>query len=156
MRVLFAILAVTLGIGSALADDSARGLHIKGATDDEVRPIGSIRSITFNDNNEMTINFRSGKTSTWNIDNVKTIYCPFITVEEQSAIVEVSDKLVTLSNGELHVNGHQGLLLSLFDIYGRRIANCFLPDVWTYDMTSLPKGIYVVRIGNNIYKISHL
>ena len=65
-------------------------------------------------------------------------------------IQEADGVTIRHHNGQLTINGAEGMTISIFDISGRILVNETLTEGKTYEMTHA--GVYMVRVGNHSAK----
>ena len=146
-------ISLLLATSTAIANDNTRSLHIAGAMGETVYAINEVRSIKFGTTDNMVLNLHDGSHLIWNINEVNSLDFIQASPAQQNAVGHIAGNIVNFANGILSLQGRAGCHVGLWDIYGQLITDGIINEIWTYNMQTLPKGIYVVRIGSETFKI---
>lgn len=144
--------SLLLATSTAIANNT-RNIRISGTMGEAVYAINEVRSIKFDTTGNMVLNLHDGSHLMWSFDEVGTMDFMQVSPAQQTAVRYIAGNVVNFANGILNVQGHAGCHVGLWDIYGQLIADGIINEIWTYNMQTLPKGIYVVRVGSETFKI---
>lgn len=145
-------ISLLLVTSTAIANNT-RNIRISGAMGEAVYAVNEVRSIKFDATDNMVLNLHDGSHLMWGLNEVGTMNFMQVFPAQQTAVRHIAGHIVNFANGILSLQGRAGCHVGLWDIYGQLITDGIINEIWTYNMQTLPKGIYVVRIGSETFKI---
>lgn len=111
--------------------------------------VNELRKITFSDGC-ITITRKDGKSDTWAINNV--VKLNFHT--EPTAIANVKSQTEVAFDGQtLSVNAQQGTTVAIYTTTGTLAGRAEVGTDGQIALDALPKGVYMVKIGNKTHKV---
>lgn len=144
LRTLLATLLLTMGILSALADNY-KYLTITQDNSDTSINVTSIDKITFDESN-MVIHLTDGNTQTLPLSNLQRMF-----FSNTSGIMSVTQSRMHFSGGILQADITAGERIEIFDMRGQMVFSANKSG--SFDLTTLTKGVYIVKLGSETRKV---
>ena len=112
--------------------------------------IRDIKCITFEDG-VMLVGMKDGSVANWNTDWLDSVV--FGAGEETGVATVVSPASFTVKDNLLYVDGCVPVVVQLTTCDGKVLLDGVCNGNLSFDMSSLPSGIYLLKIDGCIYKI---
>lgn len=129
----------------------AQDMYVESNGNNTTISFSNFEKITFN-GATVTILQTGGTENSYNMGDIDRIHFGYY----QAGISENIHKDVIrhISNEEIEVNGNYGSMLYLYDITGKQLSCTYLKNSNTIiSLSQYPKGIYIVKIDEQTYKI---
>lgn len=150
MKRFFLLFLINAAIASVAANpDKDLVVITSGAT--STSGLKSIRRITF-ENGVMLVDMKDGSSTSWNTDWVNCVM--FGEKEQETTIDAVAHSTYfEVKENILFINGCAPTKVQLRACDGKVVFDDMCNGNFTFDMSSLPSGIYLLKIDGNIHKI---
>ena len=142
---------ITLSLSLLLLPAIAQDIYVESNGNNTAISFNSFEKITFN-GTTVTISETGGKEKSYNMGDIDRIHFGYY----QSGISEnIQEETIRhISNEEIDINGNYGTMLYLYDITGKQLFCTCLKDSSTIiSLSQYPKGIYIVKVDEQTYKI---
>ncbi len=147
---LLLFIAVVPIVFAALPD---KELVVKSANGVVFCTLKNMRSITFNDGN-MLVNMKDGSCFSWNTDWVNCITLKENESGQETGVADaVSSSSFVVKDNLLYVECATCARVQLCAIDGKIFFDDICSGSFSLDMSSLPAGIYILKLDCRIYKI---
>jgi hypothetical protein len=144
LRTLLASILFLIGIASSWADDY-KYLTIAQNNGETTIDVTSIVKITFDDTN-MVIHLSDGNTQTMLLSDLQRMF-----FSNTTGIMSITQSKMHFSGGVLRAEIATGEYMEIFDMRGRKVFSA--NQSGSFDLTTLTKGIYIVKVGNETRKV---
>lgn len=142
---------ITLSLSLLLLPTMAQDIYVESNGNNTTISFNSFEKITFK-GTTVTILETGGKENSYNMGDIDRIHFGHY----QSGISENMQKeaIRHISNEEIEVNGNYGTMLYLYDITGTQLfCTCLKNSSTVISLSQYPKGIYIVKVDEQTYKI---
>ena len=150
MKRFFLLFLINAAIASVAAiPDKDLVVITSGAT--STSGLKSIRRITF-ENGVMLVDMKDGSSTCWNTDWVN---CVMFGEKEQETTIEAvaHSTYFEVKENILFINGCAPTKVQLCACDGKVVFDDICNGNFTFDMGSLPSGMYLLKLDGNIHKI---
>ncbi len=151
MKRLFTTTFVLLGALLAFAATPDKRLVLKVAEGESCYPLKSIRCLKFS-NGVMMLNMNDGSILEWNTGNIAVMYLEYYEGGgEETSIYDAALSSPFEFDGEVLRAGAGSVVLYTAD--GRVICSGDYKEGFSFDLASLPAGMYLFELNGKIFKI---
>ena len=147
LRTLMASLLLTLA-SSAMADDY-QFLTVAQSNGETQFTVSNIQKITF-DTANMNLQLKDGTTQSLPLSGLQKM---FFTADGTNAIAAMGNtkSKISFQGGQLKADMAQGEKLSVYNMKGEQVLSA--TQSGTYDLSTLIKGVYIVKVGTETKKV---
>ena len=147
IRTFIAVLLLTIGCVSVQADDY-QYLTVSKTTGEVSFEVSNISKITF-DANSMVLHLQNGTTQSMPLAELSRMF--FAAGPSAISTVSTTQSKIQFSDGMLRATVAPGERLTLYNMKGEQVFSA--SESGLYDLQSLVKGVYIVKIGKETRKV---
>lgn len=140
-------------VGCLNAQEAVARIHLSTGSTNSIT-LGTSGGIYFDGTDDLTVVSNEGVSSTFTMDAIA-----YVDFEETTTGITAAATTVTFypnpSKGLIHLQGIGDTPQSVvvYNLMGARVLEQTVSEGKVLNLTSLPDGVYLVRIGNNIIKV---
>lgn len=144
LHTLLAIVLITIGIAPAWGDNY-KYLTITQDNGETSIDVTSIERITF-DESSMVIHLTDGNSQALALGSLQSMV-----FSNTSGITSPMQSRMQFSGGVLRAEIAAGERIEIFDMRGRKVFSA--SQSGSFDLTTLTKGVYIIKVGNETRKV---